>query len=351
MTQDIHDIVENYVIKHPDLNYTEIADLILEDKASDFAHRTLRRYAAEVCNEKTALLLSSEDDEDFYDITDCNITKIEFEEEALIEGSPTIPKRPRILFLDIETARMIVGVWNIGYKVNIGPEQIIQDFFIYGFAARWYGSNTTISSFVTSEEAKSRDDARIMIDLWRLLESADIVCSHNGNRFDLPKIRTRFIMNGLPPVSSFRSIDTYQLVSKQFAFASNALKHLAHVLTSKEKINTNYNLWIACEKGDQDALDYMEKYCIGDIDALVEVYVALRGWFKGHPNLGVFIDSAVACCPNCGSEDIEQIESIYTTQQNAFPEVRCNTCGAVNRTRDSLISTERRKVMLIPAAH
>lgn len=358
MTKDIYDVVVKYVLKNPDLNYSEIADLIIDDNITEYSHRTLRRYVAET-NEAIKDLPASTDLDTFIDINSAGVDFSGITAEDINDAMTNLDvpeavdkvRKPKILFLDIETARMIVGVWDIGYKVNIGPQQIIKDWFIYGWAGRWFGESDTVSAFVTPEEAIARDDKRIMTELWQVMETADIIVTHNGNKFDIPKIKTRFILNQLPPLSSFRSVDTYRVVSKEFAFASNALNYIGQRLAEKEKIATTYSLWIECEKGVAEALDFMHKYCIGDIDVLEAVYVMLRPWMKSHPNLAVFMDAITPVCPNCGSEDVHSIESIYTTQQNAFPEVVCYTCGATNRTKDSLISSAKRKTMVIPSAH
>ncbi len=358
MSNDNYSIIEDYVIKNPTLSATAVADLITDDGATNLSHRTLRLYVSNIRGEREAKQLTIEDQvEDIQDQINRNNDMIEDLAEGLMDlllSDDVVikPKRvPKILYLDIETARMIVGVWSIGKVFSIGPEQVIKDWFIYGWAARWQGSDDTISAFVTPEEALARDDKRIMTILWTILEEADVVVTHNGDKFDIPKVKTRFIMNGLPPLSSFRSVDTYRIVSKQFAFASNSLKYLSHIITEKEKMLTTYSLWIECEKGVPEALQYMESYCIGDIDALQEVYLMLRPWAKGHVNLAVFTNSDEACCPNCASEDIHVIDSMYTTQQNAFPEMRCNSCGAVNRAKDTLISSAKRKAMIVPSAH
>lgn len=344
---NVRSVIEKYLLKNPDLtNFSAIADLILEDGASNLSHRTIRLYAAEVQKDlesgQTTIpfddpLLELDEPTSFQDIT--------------LDPPEIIVKKPKLLYLDIETARMQVGVWDISKTQYINPDQIIKTWFIYGWAARWYGSSDTLSSFVTPEEAIARDDKRIMGDIWPLLEEAHAVITHNGEKFDIPKIKTRCLINGLSPFSSFRSIDTYRMVSKQMSFASNALKYLSTLLTEKRKMETKYQLWIECEQGVAESLAYMKKYCIGDIDALEEVYLMLRPWFKSHPNLSVFTGAPNACCPNCASEDLTMIDSTYTTQQNAFPEIRCNTCGAVNRAKDTLISTAKRKAMIVPAAH
>jgi hypothetical protein len=355
MTQDIHDVVSEYVIKNPSLNSCEVADLILEDDSSPLAHRTLRRYVAEVKTEQATgqlnLPLNDNDDEEFIDVNPVSdITNVELL-ELEVTTTVKVSRKPKILVLDIETARMIVGIWNLGWKLSVGPDQMIKDWFIYGWSAKWLGATDIMSDFTTPEEALARDDKRICTSLWPLLEAADAVITHNGIKFDHPKIETRFLMNGLGPVSSYATIDTYKSVSKRMGFSSNKLDFLGKTLADQQKIKTEYSLWIECEKGVPEALNFMEAYCKKDVDLLEKVYMIVRPWMKGHPNLAVLMNTDKAVCPTCGSDDIAPIDGLYTTQQGAYTMVRCKSCGAVNRTKTSLISPELRKNMIVPAAH
>ena len=258
-------------------------------------------------------------------------------------------QQPKILLLDIETARMHVGVWRLG-KQRIGPDQVVNDWFIFGWSAKWLFNAEVMSDFLLGKEAVKRDDARVCKSLWKLINEADIIISHNGNRFDIPKMNARFLLNGLQPPIPYQTIDTCKVAHKYFGFSSNALNYLGKIMLRKEKIHTEYQLWINCENGDQESLDFMETYCKGDTALLEEVYLELRPWIKSHPNLAVLMDAKEQCCPNCGSFEFEEGEGYYTTPQNKYISVRCKKCGAVNRKKASEITTEQRKVMLVPNA-
>jgi len=258
-------------------------------------------------------------------------------------------RQPKILLLDIETARMIFGGWRCG-KQYVGAGQIIKDWFMLGWACKWLFSADMQSDFVTAKEALLRDDKRVCKSLWRLVNDADVIITHNGNSFDLPKINSRFFLNGIKPPMPYATIDTCRVSRKYFGFSSNALNYLGKIMLNKEKINTNYQLWIDCENGDQEQLDFMEDYCKADTGLLEEVYLELRPWIKSHVNMGVLMDAHEPCCPNCGSFKIKDGKGYYTTPQNYYIAVRCKSCGAVNRRKSSEITKEQRKVMLVPNA-
>jgi RNase P subunit RPR2 len=182
------------------------------------------------------------------------------------------------------------------------------------------------------------------------VDDADVIIAHNGTRFDIPKINTRFILNGLKPPHPYQVLDTNKVAYKQFGFSSNKLDYLGKLLVNKQKQHTDYELWIKCENGDQESLDYMKEYCIADTTLLEEVYVQLRPWMKSHPNLAVLMDAKEPCCPNCGGFEFTEGNHYYTTPQNKYQTVRCNSCGAVNRKKVSELTNEQRKTILVPAA-
>ncbi len=69
------------------------------------------------------------------------------------------------------------------------------------WAPKWLGSKEVMSECLTPEEILNEDDDRIIKHLWQLMDQADIVVAHNGKRFDVPKMNSRFILAGLPPTS------------------------------------------------------------------------------------------------------------------------------------------------------
>ena len=130
--------------------------------------------------------------------------KFIFENESE-ETEISIPDSPRILFLDIETAPSVAFVWKF-WKENVGLDQVINNWFMLSWSAKWLGEDNMYYDVLTSVEAIRQNDARICATIWSLLDLADIVVAHNGNSFDLPKIQSRFVVHGFNPPSSYRLI-------------------------------------------------------------------------------------------------------------------------------------------------
>ena len=256
---------------------------------------------------------------------------------------------PKILLLDMETSFMEVRVWGL-YKQRIQHTNIINDWFFLSWSAKWLFSAEMLSDVLTPKEAVNKNDKRICESLWELIDKADIIIGHNCNRFDLPKINTRFYLNGLKPPMPYQTIDTLKVAQRNFSFSSNRLDYLGKLMLNHGKIKTDYELWVRCMDGDKDALTEMERYNQEDVRLLEEVYVELRPLVKSHPNLALLMDAKEQCCPNCGGFEFEEGEGYYTTPQNRYISVRCKICGAVNRKKQSEITSEQRKVMLVPNA-
>ena len=85
------------------------------------------------------------------------------------------------------------------------------------------------------------------------------------------------------------------------------------------------------------ALEYMAKYNKRDVAILEEVYLRMRPWIKGHPNIGNLISSTEPACSTCGSHNLEKIDGeYYYTSIGKYELFKCKTCGAISRGRKNL---------------
>lgn len=258
---------------------------------------------------------------------------------------PTVRKSiPKILIFDIETSPLRAYVWR-RWKENISLDQTISEWFCISWSAKWLFSAETMSDVLTSEEILNEDDSRIIKSLWNLVNEADILIAHNGKNFDIPKINSRFLMNGLQPPKPYQQIDTLDVVRKQFGFSSNRLDALAGYFGIDHKLSTGFELWAKCMNGDKEALEYMNKYNEKDVEILEEVYLKLRPWIKNHPNVGMYIDSNEPVCANCGGNNLTKIEGYHYTQTAKYELYRCD-CGAVSRGRVNVLPKEKMKSLI-----
>lgn len=251
----------------------------------------------------------------------------------------------RVLLLDIETAPVMADVWSL-WNNNVGLNQIVQDWYILSWAAKWLGANGV--QYADQRAAEDiEDDSAILQPLWRLLDEADIVVAHNGERFDIPKINARFIRAGLLPPSPYRVVDTLKIAKKRFKFTSNRLAYLAEFLKVpvKKRVHEKFpghQLWIEVRKGNLAAWREMKLYNVDDVHALEGVYLKLRPWDKMHPNMAVEAEGHV--CPVCGSDHVHP-RGYTHTNAGKYQRYVCE-CGAWSRGADNLLTKQQRKELL-----
>ncbi len=97
----------------------------------------------------------------------------------LIRGTTEIGRekpKARILLLDIETSLMLATVFQKQvWKARISHTQLISDYYILSWSAKWLNNDNIMSNRLTSDEVYNEDDSRIVGNLLILLDSADIV--------------------------------------------------------------------------------------------------------------------------------------------------------------------------------
>lgn len=250
----------------------------------------------------------------------------------------------KVLILDIETSPNVAYVWRF-FKENVSPKQVKENSTILSYAAKWLGEKEVFYD----DCREDLDELGLVLGLAALLDEADVVVAHNGMRFDIPKINTACLRNGVTPPSPFKQVDTLQVVKRQFKFESNSLEHVAdHLQLQHKKLAhkkfPGFELWLGCLRGDAEAWNEMREYNINDILTLEDLYLKIRAWVPGHPNAGVYIESDKTVCPKCGSHHIQWRGYSYTSV-GKFHRFRCNDCGGWGRSRTTSYDKDKRKVL------
>lgn len=255
--------------------------------------------------------------------------------------------KPKLLFLDIETAPTKAYCWGL-WDQNISIDAIVSNWFILSWSAKFADSEGVMSQVLTRDEVLQEDDNRIVTTLWLLLNKTDIVCGHNCEKFDVPKIRSRFLLNGLPPSKPYLQIDTLKVARKEFGFSSNKLDYIAEILGIERKMKTGIELWVKCMEGDVESLKYLEEYNRKDVLILEQVYYKLRPFIKTHANFNLWSDSLDPVCPHCGSKNIIPETGGYYTQTAQYNIHKCIDCGAISRERKTILPKEKTILVSIP---
>lgn len=265
--------------------------------------------------------------------------------ERGLEPTTTFGSAPKVLVFDIETLPMEVYSWRVGNKLSINHDNIIKEWSILSWSAKWLMNPEIMSDCVTPEEARAREDERVCQSLWELFDEADVLIGHNGRNFDVRKMNARFIYHEMLPPSPYEVIDTYKDITRVASFTSFKQDYLTKFLQLEKKLETNFNLWHRCAIGEQDALDEMLAYNKQDVTGLEELYITLRPWMTRHPSLNLYYpDTDGKRCQRCTSTDIELTTDLYPTPAGRFRTYRCNCCGGIGRTGKNIIKKSSKRL-------
>lgn len=236
---------------------------------------------------------------------------------------------PRLLFLDIETAPILMTSWSMR-PPHAGAVYVVRDTYILMVSYKWAHERTVktaaLPDFPRYKRSK-HDDKDLCGVLHGLMDEADIICAHNGDAFDIKKINSRLITNGFKPPSPFKTIDTLKAARRAFKFDSNKLDNIGRYLNEGRKIpNTGAALWRGCvEDGDPASWLTMRKYCKQDTELLVRVYERVKPWMPNHPNMTLYRNNIG--CPTCESKNVQRRGVLVklATKRHRF---HCQDCGS-----------------------
>lgn len=258
------------------------------------------------------------------------------------KGQSEEHKGPKILFYDIETAPLKAHLWSM-WQHGVGLNQIESDWYMLSFCCKWAHSDEVF--YYDQRDAKDiEDDYELVLKLWHFLNEADVVVGQNSKRFDTKKANARFILNGLPKPSTFRQVDTLEIVKQQFGFVSNKLEYLTENLCTDNKKSKHqkfpgHSLWAECMKNNPEAWEEMESYNRQDVTSLEELYHVLSSWDNKLPNFDVYVDEIL--------DNKEWVkDGFHYTNLGKFQRYRNVKTGQQRRSRVNLLTKEKRDSLL-----
>lgn len=240
-------------------------------------------------------------------------------------------KGPRIVLFDIETLPNLVTAFDMKvYNGWIHPQNIQQEKYIVCASWRYLGEKEVYSvSVLDGGGTEAIPDLGILKTVAKVFNNCDAVVAHRGDKFDVPWVMARTVIAGLPPPRPIIQIDTLKIAKARFLFNANSLDYLAQLLGVGKKIQTHYDLWPACMKGDVKAINDMVRYNRQDVRVLERVYLRLRPFVPPKVNFALWAaEEGVAgrTCPTCNAESLICKGSSYTRTgiRRAF---RCKAAG------------------------
>lgn len=232
---------------------------------------------------------------------------------------------PKVLVFDVETSPIVAHVWGLRDQ-NISLNQIVKDWQVIAFAAKWLGQ-PKVYYYDTRNQC---DDKLLMQTLWNFLDKADIVITQNGQNFDSRKVNARFIEHGMKPPKPYKHLDTYKIAKAAAEFTSHKLEYLTEKLCTKYKKLSHkkfpgMSLWNECLKGNKQAWQEMKTYNIHDVLSTEELYTKLKAWTpKTAPS------TYTEGCVSCGRFEFER-RGVDRTASAQWQRLRCIPCGKWQR--------------------
>lgn len=242
--------------------------------------------------------------------------------------------KPKILFYDIETAPALGYAWG-KWKQNIIDFE--RGFYMLSWSAKWKDGKHITKGLIDYKGYKKdkENDKKLVEELHRLLSEADILVHQNGDRFDIKKCNSRFIIHGMKPPTPVKTVDTVKVARKYFGFESNKLDDLGKFLgVGRKTRHEGIDLWFDCMAGDSKSWGRMKRYNQNDVILLEKVYNKMLPFITNHPPYGIFVNSGEVC-PNCGSKEL-QSRGYAVNKTSKYRRFQCQSCGVWGRSTKNI---------------
>lgn len=229
-------------------------------------------------------------------------------------------KWPRVLFWDLETAGVNAFSADQGYIVCFGY--------------KWLGDKDTKCLTVLDFPGKNcQDDTKLLSAALEIMEDADLLVAHYGDRFDRKFFEARLLRAGLKPIPGTRQVDTCLLARAKLKLSSNRLANLASFLgveTQKmAKGNGWPSWWMGALRGDKKSILAMAKYCRVDVQCLSEIYLRIRHLIPEKYLINMSIGQNRYMCGACGAN--VQYRGFYFSARKMYRRFQCRACGKWGR--------------------
>lgn len=233
------------------------------------------------------------------------------------------------LFFDIETSPNIGVFWRSGWKQTIPTSNILEERRVITVSWKWEHEDKVYHLNWDNNKC----DKELLESFTSVLGSAHEVVTHNGDRFDIPWLRTRCIKHGLPFPTYVKSLDTLKKVRSMFNFQSNKLNYIANFLGLGGKEETGgFDLWLTLLLKDsgsseyKDSLKVMHKYCDHDVVLLEDVYHKIQQYIKPVTHVGIYQGKGKFSCSTCGETNLIYKEHTVTTTGIIKRHMECPAC-------------------------
>ncbi len=261
-------------------------------------------------------------------VAQCKTAIREVREELKFSPIFKNKEEAKILFYDIEVSYGIARVWRPGWKIQVGYSDFLEHGRIICISYKWSNSDEVH----TVRWDKHHDDKALLEVFINELNKADFIVAHNGDKFDLPWIRTRALFHNIEMLPKYKSVDTLKISRYRHKFPSNRLDDLGEYLGLGRKIRTDRDLWVRTIEGNEKdsllALNEMTLYCEQDVILLEKVYDKLSSQELPTIHIGTLKGETKQTSPYNGKTNLTLIK---TTTSRAGTRKHLMKCLDTNK--------------------
>ena len=229
----------------------------------------------------------------------------------------------RRLFLDVETPPIPVWVFQLNSKSNahISYKNIVSGYPYGIICARWKWAG--VKRIESLDWGQRQNDKKLVRGMISAMDKADEIIMHNGDRFDVPWIRSRAIYHRLPMRPHYVTNDTLKKSRQKFRFPSHRLDYLGNHLVDDNKIPVNFGLWKSImEDRCELSLKRMVRYCGQDVKLLEDVWNVMAPYIEPITSVAEY-----ACdCPECGNPGPICKGYRYRKNGSCWVQLLCTKC-------------------------
>ena len=238
---------------------------------------------------------------------------------------------PKVLIWDLETGGVNALRSDLGMMLCFGY--------------KWLGEKQTYCPTVDEfpgwfdggrgRKGRGVNDKPLLLHALKIMEQADLLVAHYGDKFDRRFFQGRCAIHNLMPPPPTKQRDTLRIARRAFNFSSNRLGALALTLELTEEKHQKTRdewpgWWLRAMAGDRQAIHEMAKYCKQDVRTLEQVYLRLRPYDWEHPRL--FADRSL--CRMCGGPVCYKGKAYVG--ENFYKRFVCLKCGKWDRDRKAM---------------
>ena len=243
-------------------------------------------------------------------------------------------KNNKELIFDVEITPTLGYFWATGGLWQTNILEVVQDSQMLSFAYKWRGESKIhkvgqcdLPGYV----AGKLDDRKLVEELIKLFNEADVIIGQNSDQFDIKYTNTRAAMLGIKAPSLSKTLDTKKIAKLYFNFPSNSLNFLSQKLGSTGKMHHDgfMTMYKGCLAGEDKYWNMLKKYNGKDIEETEFVLDKMLPW---HNRAKVHWETKKTC-PSCNGTNTQSRGTQLVKEGSKKVTVRrhfCKDCAVSN---------------------